>query len=224
MNTLTESPEGQKDRGGKVSTRRSWLRAFAGLLPLLVVAAAGCGGSGSSSSAAAGTAAKPASSSDAKPESLVGEWQRVTTCADLVRALTRAGFEEMALEAAAGNGFIPGVTTVDQLADPAHPCKGAVPRRHSHFFTSDGLFGSRDWNGNQLDEGTYEVINDHTLVMPYGFEEGPPIQTKFQYRIAGNTIRFDPVIPSDCSTSRCREAAAWSVSVALPGKTWRRVD
>jgi len=193
-----------------------------------VGATAGCG-SGDSSTATPGEPAEAATSisatsTQAAPgEPLVGEWQRMTACADYVRALTRAGFDEAALDAAAGGGFISGVTMVEDLADPAHPCKGAVPRRHSHFFTAEGMFGSRDWNGDQVDEGTYEIVDD-TLVMPYGFEEGPPIQVAFQYRIAGETIRFDPVIPSDCSTSRCREAAAWSVSVALPGKTWRRVD
>jgi hypothetical protein len=45
----------------------------------------------------------------------------------------------------------------------------------------------------------------------------------FHFRIHGNTISFEPVIPSDCTTTRCREAAAWSVTVALAGKTWRRV-
>ena len=88
---------------------------------------------------------------------------------------------------------------------------------------SDGLFGSRDENRNQVDEGTYEIIADGTFVMPYLFEEGPPILVTFHYRIHGNTIAFDAVIPSDCSTSRCREAAVWSVTVALPGKIWRRV-
>jgi hypothetical protein len=210
MKTVGHSRQnGRKDRGGKVSARRLLLGALAGLLPLLVVAAASWGPSGSSSAAA--------------EASLVGEWQRVTTCADYVRALTWAGFPEAALEAAAGNGFIPGVTTVEDLADPAHPCRGAIPRRHSHFFTQDGQFGSRDWDGNQVDDGSYKTVDDHTLVIPYGFEEGPPIQVTFHYRIAGETIRFDPVMPSDCSTSRCREAAAWSVAVALPGKTWRRV-
>jgi hypothetical protein len=210
MKTFCHSPqEGPKDRRTKVSARRRRLGAVAGLLPLLALAATSCSPS-RSSSAATGA-------------SLIGEWQRVTTCPDYVRALTRAGFPEAALEAAAGNGFIPGVTTVEDLADPAHPCRGAIPRRHSHFFTQDGLFGSRDWDGNQVDDGSYETFDDHTLVIPYGFEEGPPIQVTFRYRIAGETIRFDPVMPSDCSTSRCREAAAWSVAVALPGKTWRRV-
>jgi hypothetical protein len=218
-------PKGRGGRRGTISTRRACARAAASLSLLLVLAAAGCGGSNNSSTAAAAQAAgNPSSSSDPKPASIVGEWQRVTTCADLVRALEQAGFDEMAPGAAAGNGFIPGVTTEEDLADPSHPCKGAIPRRHSHFFTSDGQFGSRDWNGNQVDEGTYEIIDDNTLVIAYGFEDGPPIYTTFHYRIAGETISFDPVMPNDCSTSRCREVAAWSVTVALPGKRWRRVS
>jgi hypothetical protein len=142
----------------------------------------------------------PAPASATPPsKSLVGEWQRVIHCQDLVRALTAAGFEA------------------------EETCKGAAPVRHSHFFTSDGLFGSLDENGNQVDEGTYEIIDERTFVIPYGFEEGPPILVTFHYRIHGNTIVFDPVIPSDCSTDRCREAAAWSITVALEGRTWRRV-
>ena len=53
--------------------------------------------------------------------------------------------------------------------------------------------------------------------------EFPFQAVSFHFRIHGNTISFEPVIPSDCTTSRCREAAAWSVTVALAGKTWRRV-
>jgi hypothetical protein len=192
--------------------RRSSGVAVAGLLLLLV--AASCGGSSGQSSPAAETAGEPTTSSGAKPEPLVGEWQRVTTCAELVQALKQAGFDKNVLGAAAGNGFIPGVTTVDELADPARPCKGAVPREHSHFFTSDGLFGSRDWNGNQVDDGSYKIIDDDTFVIG---------DTTFHYRIHGDTLMLDPVIPSDCSTRRCREAAAWSVSVAYPGKEWKRV-
>jgi hypothetical protein len=154
-----------------INTRRACARAAASLSLLLVLAAAGCGGASSSSTAAPAEAAEnPSSSSDPKPVSIVGEWQRVITCADLVRALEQAGFEEKAPGAAAA--FI-GLATEEDLADPSHPCKGAVPRRHSHFFTSDGQFGSRDENGNQVDEGTYDIIDDNTLVIPYGFEDGP---------------------------------------------------
>jgi hypothetical protein len=211
----------RRPRAGTAEIRRATVRATAALL--LVFLGAGCGGSSSSDTGASTAPTKPTAASPSKSASIVGEWTRVTTCADYVRALKRAGFDEMALEAAAGNGFIPGVTSVDELEDPAHPCKGAIPRKHSHFFTSDGKFGSRDWNGNQVDEGTYKTVDDHTLVMPYRFEQGPPIEINFQYRIAGETIRFEPKIRSDCSTKRCREAAPWGVAVALPGKTWRRV-
>jgi len=185
----------------------------------------GCGDEGSgrttSPSTAAGTQTAAAA---AQPAPLVGEWQRLTTCAEYVRALRHAGFGAMALEAAAGNGFIPGVERVEDIKDPAHPCEGALPRKHSHFFTENGMFGSLDSEGNQVDDGSYETVGADTLVMPYRFEEGAPIEITFRYAIAGDTIKFQPKIPSPCSTRRCREAAAWGVSVALPGKPWTRVD
>jgi hypothetical protein len=145
----------------------------------------------------------------------VGEWQRTTTCAQLVQALEQAGLGKLAPEAVAGNGFVPGITTPDQLADPARPCKGAVPRKHSHFFTADGKFGSRDWNGEQVDDGTYEVIDDRTFVVSKEFPE-----VTFHYVIEGDAITLDPVIPDSCLTFRC----LWSVAVAYPGRTWRRVS
>jgi hypothetical protein len=43
----------------------------------------------------------------------------------------------------------------------------------------------------------------------------------FDYRIDGDTISFEPVIP-ECSSDRFE--AAWSVSVAYPGETWHRVE
>jgi hypothetical protein len=171
------------------------IAAFAALL-------VGCGGDGGNSA-------------EAPAEPLVGEWRRTTICAELVQALERAGLQKLAVEAVAGNGFVPGVTTLEQLADPARPCEGAVPRKHSHFFTEDGRFGSRDWSGEQVDDGTYEVIDDRTFVISKEFPD-----VTFHYRIHGDTITFDPVIPDGCSTFRCM----WSVSVAYPGKMWTRVS
>jgi len=181
-----------------------------------------CGGGGSSedsepepqsATASPGVAASP---STAAPVPLVGTWQRVTKCAELVQAFKQAGLGKFAPEAVAGNGFVPGVTNADQLADPSHPCEGSVPREHSHFFTEDGLFGSLDWNGEQVDDGTYEIIDDHTFVISKEFPD-----VTFNYRIQGDAIMFDPVI-TDCSPG-CFEAQ-WSVSVAYPGKTWERVS
>jgi hypothetical protein len=151
----------------------------------------------------------------------------VTTCDEALQAFRRAGLEESVIEeqvlpglADPSNGWLPG----GEIADPTHPCEGAVPREHSHFWTESGTFGSYDWNGNQVDEGTYEIIDDDTLVMPYGFEQGPPIQVEFRYEIRGDTLALNPVIPSGCSTAHCLEAALWSVSVAYAGETWERVS
>jgi hypothetical protein len=178
------------------------------LLALVVVA-------GSSSSGAAGRAEEPAMARGATAQPpLVGTWQRATTCAELATALTKAGLKKFVLEAVAGNGFIPGVTTPDQIADPANPCKGAVPRRHSHFFTKDRKFGSLDWRGQPVDDGTYRLVSNRTVVI---FKEFPRVT--FNYRIRGKTVTFAPVIRKGCSTFRC----AWAVSMAYPGKTWQRV-
>jgi hypothetical protein len=88
-------------------------------------------------------------------------------------------------------------------------------RKHSHFFTAKGKFGSRDWNGKQVDDGTYRLVNDHTFVLNGSLT--------FYFRIQGDTIAFDPVIPARCSSKQCRENHAYAVLVALPGDKWKRV-
>ena len=35
-----------------------------------------------------------------------------------------------------------------------------VRLRHSHFFTADGQFGSRDQDGSQVDDGTYRIVDE----------------------------------------------------------------
>jgi hypothetical protein len=121
---------------------------------------------------------------------------------ELATALTRAGMKKRVLEAIAGNGFIPGVTSPDQIVDPAN------------LFTKSREFGSLDWRGQPVDDGTYRVVNNRTVVI---FKEFP--QVTFHYRIRGKTITFAPVVAKGCSTFRC----AWAISVAYPGKTWLRV-
>lgn len=144
---------------------------------------------------------------------LVGEWQRFQECQELVDALTAAGLESAVLESIAGDGWIPGVSSPEQIQDPTQPCLGAVGRIHSHFFTADGEFGSRDANGRQVDDGHYQIIDEGTMVIG---------TVTFHYTITNNdTIAFEPVIP-DCAPT-CFEAQ-WSVAVAYPGYTWTRVS
>jgi hypothetical protein len=148
--------------------------------------------------------------------SLVGTWQRVLRCKELVRALEKAGLEEFVLEAVVGSGFLPGVTSPDQIADPKHPCKGAVPQLHAHFFTADGQFGSLDFTGQQVDAGIYTIIEPGTVVIDNG-----DFRATFHYRFTdhGDTIRLYPIAP-DCVCV----TAQWAVAVAYPGKKWTRVS
>jgi hypothetical protein len=170
-------------------------------------------GACSTSTPATGSTA-PSEEPEAVP-TLVGTWQRETRCEELVSALTDAGLEQWVLEGVAGNSFVPGVTAPNEIADPADPCAGAVPRVHSHVFTEDGAFGSLDWNGEPVDDGTYEIRDDGTFVVSKEFPD-----VTFAYTIDGDTIAFEPEIPA-CAPD-CFEAA-WSVSVAYPGETWTRV-
>ena len=172
---------------------------------MAIAVAAGSGSTGAAKTQAEAATAQPP---------LVGTWRRLTTCSELSTALRRAGQSKWVLEFIAGNRFIPGVVRADQIKDPLKPCKGAVPRRHSHFFTKSRMFGSLDWRGQPVDDGTYRLVDNRTVVI---FKEFPKVT--FRYRIVGRTITFAPVIAKGCSTFRC----AWAISMAYPGKTWQRV-
>lgn len=183
----------------------------AAALPLLGGACGGASTEEDTSAPATTTAVATGSAQE-----IVGEWERETTCDELVQALRDAGMDELVDEFVAGNGFIPGISVDEpEQIDPNDPCKGAVPRVHSHFFTEDGEFGSRDWNGEDVDEGRYRVNGDKLVIS----KEFPDVT--FRYRIEGDTIMFDPLnIPAGCTTFPC----GWSIAVAYPGKKWERVQ
>ena len=203
-----------------VLTRNRKTPAFAttgpgiGLVCLAVLTLAACGSNEDNASVAPSTASTSASpSSTAAPAStLVGEWQRLQMCSELESVMNKAGLHDALLESVAGDGWIPGVTEVSQIKDPAHPCVGAVDRKHSHFFTADGVFGSRDANGQQVDDGTYELVGDAFVING----------VTFHYVITDHdTLSINPEIPK-CAPS-CFEAG-WSMAVAYPGYTWHRIS
>ena len=153
-----------------------------------------------------------ASSSSRNP--VLGTWTATTTCAAQHKALMAyPGLRKYAVEMIVGNGFIPGVRSPDKVKDRANPCNGAVPRKHSHFFTKRGAFGSLDWTGEQVDDGTYTLEGTNRVTI---MKEFPSVT--FTYTVKGNTIRFTPQIPKTCSSFRC----AWSLSMAIPGTMWTR--
>jgi len=155
---------------------------------------------------------------DAVASPLVGDWERVMTCEERVTALEDAGLGQFAPEHVAGNEMVPGISFDEpELIDPENPCKGAVPRKHGHFFTSDGSFGSTDHRGNQVDEGTFEPLDAHTVVI-----SNPDSTVTFKFRIKNEELFLDPVMPN-CVKNGCWQAQ-WAVAVASPGHPWRRSD
>ena len=165
------------------------------------------------------TPAAPSATPSESPPALVGEWRREQRCEEIVAALTKEGFAEAwVLDYA--SSFVPGATGADDIAEPEHPCVGAVPLMHSHFFTAGGRFGSRDQNREQVDEGTYRIVDDRTFVISNTLGSDTLKEVTFHFAVDGDTITFEPVIP-DCRPD-CFEAV-WSVTVAFPGLTWTRV-
>jgi hypothetical protein len=65
-------------------------------------------------------------------------------------------------------------------------------RRAFALFTADGQFGSKDAQGDQVDDRTYKIVDDRTFVVVS--KEFPDVT--FHYRVTGDTIRFDPVVPA----------------------------
>lgn len=185
---------------------------------LVVLALVGCGGESQGEVGASTPASATPTSDTLPPESkLVGEWERVTTCEERVQALTQAGLQRFSAEHAAGEGWIPGVTDPSQLADPKDPCEGAVPLEHSHFFTADGAFGSKDADGSTVDDGSYELVDDTTVVITKEFGE-----VTFHFVADEDTLVLTPVIP-DCVKDGCF-AAQWAVGMSYPGLEWQRTS
>jgi hypothetical protein len=184
-----------------------------GIVCVALLAVSGCSSSADKSATVGPTGSSSAPTSAASATSaLVGEWQRLQKCSELESVMTKAGLHGALLEAIAGDGWIPGVTKVSQIRDRAHPCVGSVDRKHSHFFTADGQFGSRDANGQQVDDGKYQLAGDAFVI------DG----VTFHYVITGNdTLSITPEIPK-CAPF-CFEAG-WSVAVAFPGYTWHRIS
>ncbi len=193
-------------------------------LAAIAIATTGCGGASPPAGAEspAGipetvppTESAPSASAAAETPAIVGEWVGVHDCARILAMIQGAGLDEFALEQVYGNGLVPGVTTEEGLKDPQNPCDGAVERQHSHFFTADGGFGSKDFDGQQVDDGTYTLEGDDGIVIN---------GKRFTYEIDGDKLSLEPepVDVSACTTKECKFAAAWVLMVALPGTTWTR--
>jgi hypothetical protein len=175
-------------------------------------------------SAGAGMAASASAVTATAASPLVGRWERVVTCQELVAELRKAGLGVTAPYAWLGQTSSTGESSfLHRSPKPtkAHPCTGAIPRHHSHFFSASGRFGSLDWKGGQVDDGSYQILNSNT------FRIGSP-GVKFHFRMLhGNMLMLSPVLTS----AMVRQAVAhpkkfssafWAVSVAYAAHTWKR--
>jgi hypothetical protein len=155
---------------------------------------------------------------------LVGRWERLLACQELVSNLDKAGLGPLAPYAWVGqtsssgeSSFAPG----SPKPTKAHPCRGGLRRVHSHFFNQSGQFGSLDWLGGQVDKDPYRIVNGNTVRIG---------GVTFHYRILhGNTLMLSPVLTKVMVRQALAHPqeysdAGWAVSVAYVGYTWKRVS
>jgi hypothetical protein len=192
----------------------------------LALVAAGCGSDESPSaddarpSTTAGTQANAGSLG--VESAIVGRWERVHECNELLNAFDEAGLRKVA-PALIAEEYYPD-TSAAELALKDDACEGAKPPFvHSHFFDGSGRFGSLDENENQVDEGRYEIIDSRTIRI--GGDQG----VKFNYEIEGDTLMLSPVLTAPMVAEALANPlqvtnAGRAIAVAYPGQTWKRVS
>jgi hypothetical protein len=108
-------------------------------LVCVAVVAAGWSSDGSAPAAETSNTATGASTGSTTTDpALVGRWERVNECEQLVGAFKDAGLEKIASSFV--GDFFPDADP-QELARKDDLCEGAAPFTHSHFFTEDGAFG-----------------------------------------------------------------------------------
>lgn len=181
------------------------------------IGACSSGGTGTNSatslppSSVSSTASATAATSSASASSVVGRWEQRHSCQQLLTALRANGLEKVA--PAFEGDFFPN-TSPQQLAEKgSHICDGAVPQVHAHFLTSTGSFGSLDQDGQQVDDGKYQVVSSDVIQVNHG---------RFRYTVTDGALVLTPLIsakdrkaapaaPNDFST------AGWQVAVTYNG-------
>jgi hypothetical protein len=166
--------------------------------------------------------ATPTPSTGTPASGIVGRWERVVSCRELTSELKKAGLGPLAQHAWLGqtsstgqSSFTPG----SPQPTKAHPCTGALPREHSHFFSEPGQFGSLDWLGGQVDDGPYDLTGGSTLKIG---------GVTFHYRLVDdNTLILTPLLTKTMVRQALAKPeefsdAGWAVSVAYAGHSWKR--
>lgn len=193
-----------------------WVPWIAVLLVSLITAA-GCGNDSESGAEATTSERTQASSTLTATPVLIGSWHRAQACTEMLAAFDEAGLAESHRGWLQGNfyGGKPG-------PKEGNPCAGADgPLEHDHFFTADGAFGSHDQNGEEVDSGDLELVDEDTVSFPSHAEEfGYDGDLVVDYTVSGDVVTFEVALPNPC-VDTCADAYAWALSAFASGP-WER--
>jgi hypothetical protein len=183
------------------------------LLALGFLLSSCAGASGSSVSPTASTAS-PSAEPSMTDAPIVGVWRGEHECEGIANALAEAGFDEsVIIETIVGNGLVPGAESPEDVAGVTEACEEATPLEHSHEFTADGEFFSYDQDGNEVDSGTYDLLDDDTVAI--GDQ-----RVDFDFTIEGDRLTLEPQVEPGCLEFVCQ----WAVMVAMPWSGMERVE
>ena len=143
-------------------------------------------------------------------------WQGVHDCEGIAEALADAGFSAAVIvETIVGNGLLSSLPP-DELSDVAAACQESTPLEHSHEFTADGQFFSYDQDGQEVDFGTWELVDEDTLVI--GAPDRPDVE--FDFALERDHLTLTPQLPEGCLDFQCQ----WALMVAMPWSGMDRVE
>ena len=148
---------------------------------------------------------------------IVGNWVRDNKCEDQLAELLAAGFADMVAWWVVGNWW-----GENAVKPPGEECKSTIPEEHSHFFTADGRFGSRDKDKFQVDGGDFVLVDPDTLAFPsHSAEFGYPDDILVDFAVTGDTATFTVLVPATCE-GPCRMAHGWAISAFFGPEPWTR--
>jgi hypothetical protein len=150
---------------------------------------------------------------------IVGNWARVQSCQDQLAAFQAAGLAETHATWITENWF----AAAPSPSASGDLCAGAKPPvEHSHFFTAGGQFGSRDENGQQVDDGNYAIVDADTLAFPsHAHEFGYVGDLLVDFTVQDDHATFAVDMPPNCDAA-CGDAYAWAISAFFGPEVWSR--
>ena len=115
-------------------------------------------------------------------------------------------------------------STPKELASKKGLCAGAEPIVHSHFFDDCGAFGSLTEHLDQVDDGSYEIAANFTVLISKEFGE-----VGFHHDVRGDKLSLSPFVTQAMKREALGHpldftAAGWTITMSYPGQAWKRVD